>query len=163
MKTLLNDAIINSINNGVLTVIEPSSPVPLIMGNDEELLYIENGYTEKKSTKVVGYKHGGRGYSVKIMKGFRIRLGGGGTKVKRKTETDRSGGLLFITSERIVWQCQEKPFEYPLSKITAISASNVSINVQVGNKTQEIFLPTADTCEKVFHLTIEKLRKLKRL
>ena len=157
MKTLLNPEYIAFVNSGHLATLEPTTPVPLLMSPGEELLYIENGYTEKTTSRTTGYKTNSGGLSFRVAKGVRFHLGGGNAKAKRKTETVRSNGYLFVTSKRIVWSSSNGSFEYPIQKITSIVSHGSYISVQSGSKTHNLYIPTSDLFIKVFNLLVSKL------
>lgn len=157
MNTLLSQEYINVVNGGRLATLQPSNPVPLIMGKDEELLYIENGYTEKTTTHTSGYKSKSKGVSFRVAKGVRLHLGGGSAKAKRQTEIIKTAGLLYITNKRIVWSSPTSSFEYPVSKITSVFPYRDSISIQSGNKTYDLYIPTPETFYKVFYMLTQKL------
>ena len=123
-----------------LPVVHPDG---IVLNDDELCHYHGNAYTEKSSSRVSGYVSQHTGGSVRIAKGLSLHQGASEREAIRETVTERSKGILYITSKRIIFIAPKDAFDKPFSSLSAYVPNQGHISLLFGN--QSVDLITSDS------------------
>ncbi|MBQ3308132.1 MAG: hypothetical protein IJG68_08100 [Bacilli bacterium] len=133
--------VIDEINRGGLPVINVNI---LNLLEDEFCCYADYASTYKDTTKVAGYTGKNAGFNVRIAKGLSYRTGGSGGQAIRNTQRTTYNGMLLLTNKRIIFASNGISFDKPINKISSIIPTNNGLVFQIGQKTYEIQVESAN-------------------
>ncbi len=135
MKSILPQGVDDCLNMGILPTIIVDS---LMLDNGETVHYADKACLMTNKNQ--------HGYVRSYGNGF-------GVSVPFDTGTVKyTPGNLYITNKRIIFTAQEKGYEKSLSKLTSFIPHTDGIEIQFGNKTYCMILPTASSAIKTFKL-----------
>lgn len=139
---------INMIHQGGLPHLNVGS---INLMDNEQCCYADYAYTYVDKTETVGYERSGSGVNVRIAKGVSVRSGGGNSRAVKQTTRTTYSGILYITSERVVYSSTQKPFDSPFSKITSVMLTSEGIVIQIGSRSYELVLKTKNEFLQVYN------------
>lgn len=148
-KSLMGIEGINAINNGKLPNIQGTN---LNLAKDEICHYMDRGYTYKDKTITTGYTGKSGGLSIRIMKGVSYQTGTGNSRAIRETQRTTYNGILYITTNRVIFTSQYESFDKAFDKITSIQETKDGLIIQIGSHTYSIIIETHSEFMKVFNM-----------
>ena len=148
-NSLMPKEAFEAIKNGKLPNIQGTN---LNLSKDEICCYMDKAYTFKDKTITTGYKGGHGGFSFRIMKGISYRTGQSESHAVRQTTRTTYNGLLYLTSNRVVYSSESISFDKTFDKITSIAEVNDGLVIQIGSNTYSIVVETHKEFMIVFNL-----------
>ena len=145
---------LSSASNQPLLTLPEISPTGLIMRNGEVCHYQNNASVVKTKNIVVGHSGGHVGASVRIAKGLTLHTGSSKGTPIRQNVSDYTPGMLYITSQRVVFLCEKNAFDKPYSAISAVNISGNTLLIQFGNVSRSMEISDPDYLNKVFTLAL---------
>lgn len=140
---------IELINNGKI----PCIPVNgLNLEKGETCCYVEKAYTFTDKTITTGYTGKRNGISFRIAKGISYHTGANGSKAVRETQRTTYEGMLYITTNRVIYTSEKDGFDKTFEKITSIQEAKDGLIIQIGSKTYSIIVSTHSEFMKVFNI-----------
>ena len=124
----------------------------LMLFDGEKCHFTDVGYIYKDKSVVTGYKGSGAGFNVKISKGLSFRTGSSDKKVIRENQRITHKGIIYITTNRIIYNSAEFPIDVTFDKVTSLSKLKEGIMLQIGNKSYNITLKNPDLFMIVFSI-----------
>ena len=111
---------------------------PFNLANLDSCYYIGDDVNLCVTTnRVVGYKGGSSGFSVRIVKGLWYREGSSKGIPVREDVTDVLEGELFITTKRIIFKSKKKSFDKKISTLTGVALTENGFTLQFKNQLYE--------------------------
>lgn len=147
--SLMGKLAIETINNGELPDIKGTN---LILSDGESCCYMDKAYTFRDKTITTGYTGKRNGVSIKLSKDLTYHTGGSGSKAIRETKRTTYGGILYITTKRIIYTSQKDSFDKTFDKVTSITEAKDGLIIQIGSNTYSIVTNTHSEFMKVFNL-----------
>lgn len=152
IPSIMPPAAIKCINKGQLPRINTET---VFLSPGEHVHFVERSILIMEKNVTTGYAGGSHGFSFRIYKGLRYRIGGyRGTPIKENIR-DLTRGILYLTSNRIIFVAEKNGFDKRITLITAILPYSNGIVLQMGNKNYKLMLP--DGC-----LAFSAIKMLKR-
>ncbi len=150
VTTILPDAAKNEIMAGRLPILNPDSIFPR---KGEKIHYVDKALNaDIKITKT--YQRMGVS-TPGLLKGNRVSFGGG--KPIEHEEYVYHAGILYITSQRIIFQAKENGFDKDYKYLSAIVPYNNAIELQFGSKSYTLLVPDGNVANQTIQL-IKKRR-----
>lgn len=116
------------------------APLPVV-GSDGIMLkagevchYRGSAYGYKSKERVVGYAGGHHGVSVRVAKGVSYRVGQSKSQAVRATIEERYPGVLYVTSNRVVFSSTQGAFDKAISSLSSMTLGDDGIVFQFGDK-----------------------------
>jgi len=124
----------------------------LLLKRNEKCHYVERAILITE--KIVRHTEGSsNGFSFRVCKGVTYRTGKfKGTPVEERFE-EQTKGILYITSQRIVFVAEQNGFDKNYKYLTAVTPYTNGIKLQFGNKNYVLYLPDGVVANKVISLT----------
>lgn len=154
-KSLMGVDGLKAINEGKIPNIQGSN---LILSDGETCCYMDSAYTFVDKTITTGYSGKRNGVSFRIAKGISYHTGGSGSKAIRETKRIIYNGILYLTTNRIIYTAEKNSFDKPFDKITSVSEFDEGIMIQIGSNVYSIITKTHTEFMKVYTL-IRQLKK----
>ena len=122
----------------------PTENCPIILKKNEEALIVLPNITLKEPRSVRTSLGGYAGPTIRITKGFSIKLGGVSSRsISHEEIKIIDKGTLTITNKRLIFTGLVKTLNYNLNKILSINEFNDGISIQRENKQKpEYFIGT---------------------
>lgn len=156
--SLLGEEGIEAIKEGKLPDIKGTN---LNLLDGETCCYVDTGYTHKEKIVTTGYTGGGSGVSFRVAKGISCHTGGSSRRAILEKQITTYPGILFLTTNRIIYTSQDISFDRPLEKVTLVNEVKGGLYIQIGTKTYIIETKTSKEFLKVYNLIKEfKEKKL---
>lgn len=147
-RCLMSQDDINMIHQGGLPRLNVGS---INLMENEQCCYADYAYTYVDKTETVGYERSGSGVNVRIAKGVSVHSGGGNSHAVKQTTRTTYSGILYITSERVVYSSTQKPFDASFSKISSVMQTSEGIVIQIGSRSYELVLKTKNEFLQVYN------------
>lgn len=148
VESSLPAIVVDSLRKGILPVLNVET---LILGSDEKCHYLDKSYLMSKKTQKI-YTRDYGGSSFRITKGWYYRTGRSYTKPLENEIPVYTPGYFYITNKRIIFSAKEKGYEKKFSSLTSVIPYSDAIELQFGDKTYCMLLPTADSAYKAIQL-----------
>ena len=139
-----------------ITELPTVSPDGLIPKPDEICHYQGPASSTRTKNVVTGYESGNVGVSVRVAKGLSVRTGGSKGAPIRSDVVNQVPGMLYITSQRIVFLCSRDAFDKPYSALTAVNITGNTLLLQFGNTSYAITVSTPERIRQILTLAINQ-------
>lgn len=100
----------------------------------ESCHFVGNANACKIKNKIVGYKGGSRGFSIRVMKGVSFRVGNFRGHSVKKNVIEKNNGTIYITSKKIVFSAIQNSSVLNLNEIVGINAYEGLLIIQTNKK-----------------------------
>lgn len=118
----------------------------------ENCHYIDKAIYEKKFTNK-RYVKRNNGYSIPgLFKGTRIQMGSGRTDVVDNVRYETYKGILFLTSQRLIFVGNQNGFDVSLDDLIATTPYSNCLELQFSKETYKLFVPDGNVLNKALHL-----------
>lgn len=139
-----------------ITELPTVSPDGLILKSDEICHYQGQAASTRTKNVVTGYESGNVGVSVRVAKGLSVRTGGSKGAPIRSDVVNQVPGMLYITSQRIVFLCSRDAFDKPYSVLTAVNITGNTLLLQFGNTSYDITVSAPERIRQILTLAINQ-------
>lgn len=139
-----------------ITELPTVSPDGLIPKPDEICHYQGSASSTRTKNVVTGYESGNVGVSVRVAKGLSVRTGGSKGAPIRSDVVNQVPGMLYITSQRIVFLCSRDAFDKPYSALTAVNITGNTLLLQFGNTSYDITVSSPERIRQILTLAINQ-------
>lgn len=138
VPSILPDAAKQQILCGQLPILQPNN---LFLKGNEVCHYADRAIYEKRTVNK-RYIRKSRGYSLPgLFKGTRVRVGGGDTETVDDVKYATIKGVLYITTERIIFVGGADGFDRRTQDLVAITPYENCVELQFNKETLKLFVP----------------------
>ena len=136
INSVLPDKAKNDIEKGILPTFNTAT---IILSKNEICHFIDRAIhvTEEKQRNTQIFRASN---SIRIMKGWTIHIGNGNLTPNYKNVAKYNKGLLYITSNRIMFSSKEGAFDKKLTELSAIMPYSDGVGLQFGDKVYNVML-----------------------
>lgn len=127
-------------DNGVLPNLDEND-LTILLKADEQAVYACDAVLRETKNKAVGRTGGSRGASFRVAKGVSIRTGGSQSRTVYADVTTDYEGVLFITTDRVVFSGVNKSVEIKIPSISSIVDATEVVQIQSGTKSYMFAVP----------------------
>lgn len=149
VPSVLPDAARQQILNGQLPTLQPST---LFLKKGESCHYADRAIYEKKTVNKKRIRKN-TGYSVPgLFKGTRVHFGGGNSEYVDNVKYSTIKGVLYITTQRIIFVGGEDGFDKRVEDLVAITPYANCVELQFSKETLKLFVPDGNLPHIVLRL-----------
>lgn len=138
IPSILPPAAVQCIKSGKLPQINTNT---VFLSFGEYVHYIDRAILITEKNMVTGYTGGSSGWSFPVFKGVRYRTGRYHGTPKREDVQENTKGILYFTSERVIFAAKKNGFDKKINSISTIIPYSSGMDLQIGNTTYMIKLP----------------------
>ncbi|MCR5836006.1 MAG: hypothetical protein K6G88_05845 [Lachnospiraceae bacterium] len=143
--SILPEGVAQDLLSGRLPKINTDS---IFLKKGEYCVYIDKAIRNVEKTQRVSHYHGS---SYKGLLGQPVRYGT--SHNHEYLENFQYKGILYITNKRVIFQAQDKGFERPHGKLTAIETFANAIRLQYGDSSFELIVADGNVVNAALRLT----------
>ena len=146
VTSILPDAARQEIMAGRLPILNPDTLFPR---KGEKIHFVDKALNmDVKTTRT--YEHFGVSRPGLLLKGNRVNYGRG--RPIEKKENVFHAGILYITSQRVIFQAKENGFDKDFKYLTAYVPYDNGIELQIGNKSYTLLVAEGNVVYQTLQL-----------
>ncbi len=150
VQTILPAAARQEILSGRLPILRTDK---IFFKRGEACHYIDKAIYEKRTVKKRYLRQNyGASYKGLILKDVRRHYGGGKTDVVDNVQYEQLRGILYLTSQRIIFVGDREGFDRRLDELVAATPRSNCIELQFGKDSYRLFVPDGNVINRALHL-----------
>ena len=149
-QSLMSESDIRQIETGVLP--EINQPEEIIFQKNELCHFYDNVFLVQKSNVATGYRNEGFTFIGKAWGSTLVAPSFGSKRIVREDQLHYISGWICITDHRIIFRSHVVGFDNDIDKLTAVSKTSNSVNIQFGSTVYNIQLNNSDSLYKAIRI-----------
>lgn len=148
LESLVPQRVSNEIMTGQLPRFNPST---ILLGQNETCHFMDRAALAVKQKERSYQTHRG-GSSYRVTKNWTVHSSNGRAKPVDQEWFEFKEGVVFVTTERIIFVAPEHGFEKKIKNLTAVVPYNDAVALQFGSQTINLMMPQASLMAMVLQM-----------